>query len=551
MDTTTHGTSPATVDYDADNDGLIDVSTLAQLNAIRYDLDGNGQVASGDQTNYDTAFPNAEDNMGCNESVASISAGTGNPACSGYELTANLDFDTGTKGTRSDDTYYNSGQGWQPIGGTFTGTFDGNTYIISNLHINRSGATTVQYAGLFGKLGSAADVRNLRLKDVDVTVGTNAGASANPGAVYAGGIAGDSAGDIASSYVIGDVTAIQSDLTDTNLTEGAAYAGGLVGNNTGDISASYARGDVLAEQKSTTASLSTYAGGLVGYHNTGAITASYADVDAEAKTTATAASATLTAGGLAGHVAGGSVVASFSTGAPTTTGGTSPTSNTGGLIGNNSGTITNSYWDTTTSGITATGAGTGKTTSELQTPTTETGIYANWNVDIDGDNTNDDPWDFGTASQYPVLDYTGHTASQQRVTVTLTVSPTTIWERALNASDTPENTARVNQTTLTVTPGSAWHESIVITVPTNAAAYTLGASTFTFSAGSTTAQTTTMTAVNNLLCGASTCPSTAVNNAISLAITPGSPWVTIGTAPTVTINDDDETGQADGREAER
>lgn len=32
------------MDHDGDNDGLIGVTTLAQLNAIRYDLDGNGTV---------------------------------------------------------------------------------------------------------------------------------------------------------------------------------------------------------------------------------------------------------------------------------------------------------------------------------------------------------------------------------------------------------------------------------------------------------------------------------------------------------------------------
>ena len=36
-----------TVDYDTDGDNLIEVSSLAQLNAIRYDLDGNGAVSSG------------------------------------------------------------------------------------------------------------------------------------------------------------------------------------------------------------------------------------------------------------------------------------------------------------------------------------------------------------------------------------------------------------------------------------------------------------------------------------------------------------------------
>jgi len=42
--------------------------------------------------------------------------------------------------------------------------------------------------------------------------------------------------------------------------------------------------------------------------------------------------------------------------------------------------------------------------------TGSTGIYAGWNLDVDNaDNDNDlttngdDPWDFGTTSQYPVL----------------------------------------------------------------------------------------------------------------------------------------------------
>ena len=33
-----------------------------------------------------------------------------------------------------------------------------------------------------------------------------------------------------------------------------------------------------------------------------------------------------------------------------------------------------------------------KTTSELQSPTGYTGIYADWNVDLDGDGARDDPW---------------------------------------------------------------------------------------------------------------------------------------------------------------
>ena len=92
------------MDYDADNDGLIEVKTLAQLNAMRWDVDGDGVSPT---AGYATAFRNPEDNMGCNESAVMISAGTGNPACNGYELAANLDLNA---------LPYNTGAGWTPIG---------------------------------------------------------------------------------------------------------------------------------------------------------------------------------------------------------------------------------------------------------------------------------------------------------------------------------------------------------------------------------------------------------------------------------------------------
>ena len=47
------------VDYDTDDDGLIEVANLAQLDAIRYDMDGNGIATSSYQgrTKYAAAFP--------------------------------------------------------------------------------------------------------------------------------------------------------------------------------------------------------------------------------------------------------------------------------------------------------------------------------------------------------------------------------------------------------------------------------------------------------------------------------------------------------------
>ena len=71
------------VDYDTNDDGYISVANLAQLNAIRHDLNGNGARDSVTTTvwaNYTSAFPNAATGMGC--------PATG---CVGYELTASLD----------------------------------------------------------------------------------------------------------------------------------------------------------------------------------------------------------------------------------------------------------------------------------------------------------------------------------------------------------------------------------------------------------------------------------------------------------------------------
>jgi len=96
-------------------------------------------------------------------------------------------------------------------------------------------------------------------------------------------------------------------------------------------------------------------------------------------------------GGFAGR-GNGTIRYSYSTGSAT------GNTNVGGFIGRV--TTTNSqtaaYWDTVTSGnATSAGAGTsGQTTSDLQTPTSNTGIYAAWTIP---------PWDFGTSTDYPVL----------------------------------------------------------------------------------------------------------------------------------------------------
>ena len=324
-------------DYDLDDDGYIDVANLAQLNAMREDLNGNGDATT---TIYSNAFPNritaAATRMGC-------PSGT----CTGYELLASLDFDTNGDGsvTVTGDTYWNGGSGWDGIGDhttrRYTGDFKGNGHTINNLFISRA---TDNANGLFGWADGA------RIETVGVI---NANVS------------------------------------------GHSYNGILIGSQRGgETVACYTTGLVSSVNSQG------ITGGLVGYLTTSAeITSSYstARVDNGAHPDA---------GGLVGRLDTTSTIAnSYSTGR--VTGG----SNVGGLIGNrlsNAGAVTDSYWDTVSSGQSTSAGGSGvagKTPRELQTVTDYSGIYANWNADLDGESGNDDPWAFGNGMQYPMLDY--------------------------------------------------------------------------------------------------------------------------------------------------
>ena len=117
--------------YDTDHDGLIEITTLAQLDAVRHDLDGDGTPSGviGGPAVYRAAFPLAFPDeqarrLGCHA------------ACIGYELLADLDFDTDKSGgPDAGDTYWNGGAGWDPIrtGGQtsyFAEFFEGNGHAI-------------------------------------------------------------------------------------------------------------------------------------------------------------------------------------------------------------------------------------------------------------------------------------------------------------------------------------------------------------------------------------------------------------------------------------
>ena len=358
------GTATATAtptDYDTDDDGLIEIDSLAKLNAIRYDMNGNGDAT---HTTYANAFPNRDTN-------AATRMGCPSGACTGYELTANLDFDENGDGqitAAGDPTYWNRSQhqtkistGWIPLGGfsdRFTATFNGNGFTINNLYMNRF-HTMNDAQGFISYIGSGGRIESLGITNANVSSITNS-----------------ELGIIAGNNVDGAIVACY---TTGSLTVDGSYGGGLVGRMTDDatIHSSYSTASISGF--SSTSSHTGNVGGLVGY--------------AVGKTGVT------------------SITNSYATGLITRSTGTGTTF--GGLAGGVGANFTasNSYYDTTTSGCVSGGSngctgsatGTGKTTAELQTPTGYTGIYSTWNANVDGVAGNDDPWAFGTSSQYPTL----------------------------------------------------------------------------------------------------------------------------------------------------
>ena len=342
-------TFAVTVGYDVDGDGLIGIHTLAQLDAVRHDLDGDGAPAASGAAGYGAAF-----GLAGGRTLSCAAAG----GCRGYELRADLDFDTNASGgPDAGDSFWNGGAGWSPLGTSdepFAAVFEGNGRVIRHLFIDGGNG-----AGLFGATGSAGVIRHVGLAAVDVA-----------GADGVGGLAGTNAGLVTGSYATGRVSA-------------TAAAGGLVGTNAGRIGQSYAAVRVTA---------GSAAGGLAGV-NEGVL----AGVYATGRVSATRAAGglvgtnrgTLTAGYATGRVAGGAEAE--------------------GLIGvaEPSGTVNAAYWDTDTSGHPAgapsAAAGAGRSTAALQEQTAYAGPYAAWDVDVDGDGAADAPWHFGTAAQYPAL----------------------------------------------------------------------------------------------------------------------------------------------------
>ena len=404
------------LDVDDDGDGLIEIATAEQLNQVRHNLLGSSLKTSAGDAGADT---------GCG-GLNGISE------CNGYELVADISL-----------AGYNSNN-WLPIGScpTFTeanvctdvsalfnAVFDGNGYTISNLTITNSIESYTNATGLFGAISPASQLRNIHVRSANLIGGAN-----NVGVLV--GYAARAS--IIDSSAVGEITAYGTNVGGLvgfgrNTTIISSYAaggnivgvsgvGGLIGSGErATISSSYAAGGdvsgvvyiggLVGSGNSVTISLSYAAGGHVvaGFAGGGGLVGSGENARVISSYAAGGnVSGAFSIGGLIGSGENATIISSYAAGdAVLTAFGVGD-----GLVGSEGVTATDSYWDSDTTGVAAGIYGLPQTTRELQTPTSTTGIYTNWATDECDDGG--DAWDFGTASQYPVLTCTPDGVDAQR-----------------------------------------------------------------------------------------------------------------------------------------
>jgi hypothetical protein len=219
--------------------------------------------------------------------------------------------------------------------------------------------------------GFISHIESLVVNIQNCSADGNVDASSNSSGGFVGLISNAASGAITECKATGNVTGVGNGF------------GGFVGN----IDAGVAITECKATGNVNVDGL--YIGGFVGVtRDTGNITNCYASGDVTGNDTV--------AGFCGWNRASLAINNVYSIGLVTANTGTE----TGGLCARNDSTITNSYWDTVTSGQASSDGGTGKTTTEMKEgliddPDTD-GIYVNWDDAI---------WDEGTTSEYPKLQW--------------------------------------------------------------------------------------------------------------------------------------------------
>lgn len=340
--------------------------------------------------------------------------------------------------------YINNGVDFVP----FVGVFDGAGHTISNFTFDSN--CGIDGVGIFGYVNSSsAQIKNVKLTNVDVNSTSNIGTGGLVGLMYSGAVSGCSVlgGVVSGMHDVGGLVGemwggtISSCGADEVNVSADLWAGGLVGSTYTTVVIS----DCWA---SCTVSCKQEGGGLVGDHGGAAIRCG-AGGNVSVNYTSTLdrtvggmfgcnsgtmdycyATATVSGngadeiGGLVGRGAGGRISNCYALGAVTGTycvggligvcwdanvincysiGAVNGTYYKGGLVGYDpAGTshVIGSFWDTQTSGLTTSYGGTGKTTVEMQTE--ETFLAAGWDFEIETTNGNESIW-YIRPDNYPRL----------------------------------------------------------------------------------------------------------------------------------------------------
>ena len=407
-------TSIPTKDYDVDDDNLIEILYLEQLNAIRYDLNGDG--LPDDQTAYFQSFPGGRPGMGCIDAKG----------CIGYELMTDLDFSSPSSyltGAINEEWRLAITQGWRPIGSAsylYNAKFEGNDHIVRGLRIRQ---TSQEPTGLWGSLASNAELSNLWLADVVIEGGNRTGGlvGRNDGLVQGVHVDGIVTGQSEVGGLVG-LNGVSGRVRNVSF-EGSAWGwdnvGGLVGrNDNGWVDSSFSIGTVSGRLN---------VGGIAGM-NSGEIHLVHATV---------AVNGAATVGGMIGHNTGllrsahvrgrtqalplghvGGVVGWNDLAGRVKTvyslvelSGEGPTQRRGAVIGLNDGEADKAVWDVRVTQMSnAVGEPPenndgmeGYDTGELRSTLDYIGPFIGWDPDVDGDGTPDDEWDFRSIEEYPAL----------------------------------------------------------------------------------------------------------------------------------------------------
>ncbi len=275
--------------------------------------------------------------------------------------------------------------GFKPIANSttkFTGAYNGQSYTIDSLFINR---IKLNYIGLFG-ITYGATINNLGLTNVNIIGHAQVGALA--GIVH-------TSSNINNCYSTGVVSGNFYDIA------------GLVGHNRySTISNCYSTADV----SNTGTWTNQRTGGLVG------VNYSANSIIQNCYSTGNVTGTDNNVGGLLGmNYNGAKVENCYSTGAVSRISGFG---GIGGLIasGNSNSICINSFWDTETSGLSWSYGGTGKTTAQMQTLCTYVdGAEASWDFNHETTNGTDDIWGMNASENgaYPFLAWQGYSQTEE------------------------------------------------------------------------------------------------------------------------------------------